>query len=188
MVMDMTASALDRDAWLQDFHAGRRATMADLYHEYFRTVAAAVGHVVTGADKETVIHEVFFKLISSAEDRSRFQGGSFGAWITTVARNHAIDHARRRDRELAMSAEQIGAYVGDAARAGEAAGARILIERFRAGLPAKWLPVFELCFLGQLPQRDAAARLGLARTTLAYQHHQIRVRLQRFLVPRKEAR
>jgi len=187
MVMDMTASVDDADAWLEDFHAGRKATMSDLYHEHFRTVAAAVGHVVTGADKETVIHEVFFKLIASAEERRRFQGGSFGAWITTVARNHAIDHARRRGRELAMSADDIGAHVGDATRSGEAVEARVLIERFRAGLPAKWHAVFDLCFLGQLPQREAATKLGLARTTLAYQHHQIRARLRRFLVPRKEA-
>ena len=39
--------------------------MADLYHDHFATVDAAVGRAVTGADKETVIHEVFFKLIDA---------------------------------------------------------------------------------------------------------------------------
>jgi len=186
MVMEVTARVPDADVWLQDFHAGGRAAMADLYHDHFATVAAAVGRVVDGADKETVIHEVFFKLISSADERRRFQGGSFGAWITTVARNHAIDHARRRGRELATPAEALGEHVGATTRANEAAGARVLVERFRDGLPEKWRPVFDLCFLGQVPQRDAAASLGMARTTLAYQAHQIRVRLRAFLVPRKE--
>lgn len=185
--MELTAALSALDAWLQAFHDGDRSTMAGIYHDHFATVEAAVGRVVTGADKETVIHEVFFKLIASPDERRRFQGGSLGAWLTTVARNHAIDHARRRGRELAMSSEALADRVGSTRNDdGEAARARVLIERFRDSLPEAWRQVFDLCCLGQLPQRDAAARLGLARTTLAYQHHQIRIRLRKFLVPRKE--
>lgn len=184
--MELTARLPDADVWLQAFHDGDRATMAELYHEHFATVEAAVGRVVTGADKETVIHEVFFKLIASPDERRRFHGGSLGAWLTTVARNHAIDHARRRGRELTMPSEALADHVGATSRDGETARARVLIERFRDGLPASWRRVFDLCCLQQIPQRDAAAMLGIARTTLAYQHHQIRMRLRKFLVPRKE--
>lgn len=184
--MELTARLPGSDAWLEDFHEGRRATMADVYHDYFATVEAAVRRVLSGADKETVIHEVFFKLIASPEQRRRFQGGSFGAWITTVARNQAIDYARRRRRELTMLADQLPTLTevveGDAV-----ADAHVLIKQFRDGLPENWRRVFDLCFLGQLPQREAAAALGVARTTLAYQHYKIRVRLRRFLVPRKGA-
>jgi RNA polymerase sigma-70 factor (ECF subfamily) len=188
MSIEMAARVTDSEAeaWLQEFHDGRKARMASLYREYFATVAAAVGRVIGGADQETVIHEVFLKLLSSADERRRFHGGSFGAWITTVARNQAIDYARRRGRELVTAPEQITAQVGAVAGAADAATARILIDRFREGLPEKWRPVLELCFLRQLSQRDAAAALGLSRTTVAYQHHQIRVRLRKFLVPRKE--
>ena len=183
MGMELTARLPGNDAWLEDFHEGRRTTMADVYHDHFATVEAAVGRVLSGADKETVIHEVFFKLIASEEQRRRFQGGSFGAWIATVARNQAIDHARRRDRERPTSTEILSERA-DAGHGDGAAGARVLIERFREGLPDNWRRVFDLCFLGQVPQREAAATLGMARTTLAYQHLQIRARLRKFLVSR----
>ena len=186
MAVEVTVRFPAGDAWLEDFHEGRRTTMADVYHDHFATVEAAVGCVLGGADKETVIHEVFFRLIDSADQRRQFRGGSFGAWIATVARNRAIDHARRRDREVPMSAAVLPDRA-DAAHGDEAACERVLIERFRCGLPENWRRVFDLCFLGQVPQREAATALGLARTTLAYQHHQIRVRLRKFLVPRTSA-
>jgi len=176
-------SSVEPDAWLEAFHAGHRGTMAGLYHDHFATVAAAVGRVVAGADKETVIHEVFFKLLSSDGERRRFQGGSFGAWIATVARNHAIDHARRVGRELSMPAEEVGAHMDTATGPGAAATARVLVQRFRDELPEPWRRVFDLCFLAQVPQREAAAALGIARTTLAYQHLRIQSRLREFLVP-----
>jgi RNA polymerase sigma-70 factor (ECF subfamily) len=189
MAIEVTAGITDADAgaWLQEFHDGRRDRMASLYHEYFPTVAAAVGRVIGGADQETVIHEVFFKLLSSADERRRFHGGSFAAWITTVARNQAIDYARRRGRERVTAPDQITEQVGAVPGAADAATARVLIDRFREGLPESWRPVLDLCFLRQLSQRDAAAALGLSRTTIAYQHLQIRVRLRKFLVPRKGA-
>jgi RNA polymerase sigma-70 factor (ECF subfamily) len=189
MAIEVKVSLADAEAtaWLQEFHDGRRACMASLYREYFPTVAAAVGRVIGGADQETVIHEVFFKLLSSADERRRFHGGSFAAWITTVARNQAIDYARRRGRERVTAPDEITEQVGSVPGAADAATARVLIDRFRDGLPEKWRPVLELCFLRQLSQRDAATALGLSRTTLAYRHHQIRMRLRKFLVPRKEA-
>jgi RNA polymerase sigma-70 factor (ECF subfamily) len=188
MAMEVTAGGSEADAWLRDFHAGHRAAMTRLYYDHFATVAAAVGRVLTGADKETVIHEVFFKLIASPDERRRFQGGSFGAWIATVAYHQAIDHARRRSRELAMTPDQLGDLGAAPAPApSDAATARVLIERFRDELPDKWRPVFDRCFLGQLSQRDAAAELGMSRTTLAYQYLQIRARLRKFLLPRKQA-
>jgi RNA polymerase sigma-70 factor, ECF subfamily len=185
MSTEMTVRLPAGDAWLEDFYAGRRATMADVYHDHFETVAAVVGRVVAGADKETIIHEVFLKLLSSPEHRRRFQGGSFSAWIATVARNQAIDHARRASRELLT--DGVGEHVASSDQPDEAATAHVLIERFRTELPENWRLVFDLCFLRQIPQRDAAARLGVTRTTLAYQYHQIRIRLRRFVLSRTEA-
>jgi RNA polymerase sigma-70 factor (ECF subfamily) len=185
-MIEPTAAPGDTSAWVAAFHAGSRATMHDLYQDYFATVDSAVGRVLAGADKETVVHEVFFKLISSGDQRRRFRGGAFGAWIATVARNQAIDHARRLGRERSMPADRVERYMTASVGVDEDASARVLIDRFRGELPDAWRPVFDLCFLGQLPQRDAAAKLGVARTTLAYQAHRIRARLRQFLVPRKE--
>src|SRR5262245_48027990 len=73
-------------AWLDRFHAGEREVIEQCYRDHFRVVENAVGQVLRGADKETVIHEVFLQLMSRAELRRGFAGGGFAAWLATVAR------------------------------------------------------------------------------------------------------
>jgi len=89
-------SAPSQDApWLERFHAGEREVIEGCYRDHFRVVENAVGQVLRGADKETVIHEVFLQLMSRAELRRGFSGGGFSAWLATVARHQAIDFWRR---------------------------------------------------------------------------------------------
>jgi RNA polymerase sigma-70 factor (ECF subfamily) len=168
------------EPWLEAFHRGERAALEACYREHFDTVDAAAGAIVRGADRETVVHEVFSRLISRPELRSAFQGGSFGKWLATVARNHAIDYWRRRSRETSLSD---GAQNAESASWEEAAQARLLVERFRkASLPPEWAPVFDLCFVQQMTQREAADALGISRTTLAYREMRIRQILRRFIL------
>jgi RNA polymerase sigma-70 factor (ECF subfamily) len=165
------------DAWLARFHAGERALLAQIYEEHFDDVYRAVGRIVRDADQETVVHELFCRLCASAAMRQGFRGGSLAAWLTTVSKNQAIDFARRYQREAPLdeAADQPVAGHDDAAEA------RLLVERFRAEcLPAKWLGVFETRFLEQLSQREAAARLGISRTTLAYQELRVRRLVEKF--------
>jgi len=74
--------------------------MEACYREHFATVERAVGLILGDADRETVIHELFSQLLALAELRRSFEGGSLGAWLTTVARHRAIDFARRLGREV----------------------------------------------------------------------------------------
>ena len=67
--------------WLERFHAGERALLEECYRDQFRVVELAVGKVLRGADKETVIHEVFLQLLARDELRRGFTGGSFAAWL-----------------------------------------------------------------------------------------------------------
>lgn len=169
------------EAWLARFHGGDRRTLEVCYREHFATVERAIGSLLGAADRETAIHELFSRLIGSAELRRSFQGGSFPAWLATVARHQAIDTWRR-------SARETGAPVADPATAEtgsweETAQARLLVERFRRDhLPPDWRGVFDLRFLQQLPQREAAKQLSLPRTTLAYREIRIRRLLRRFLL------
>ncbi|WP_224246363.1 RNA polymerase sigma factor [Hyalangium gracile] len=174
------------DRWLLDFHAGRRSVLEQCYRELYPTVQRAVGRVLSGADQETVIHEVFYRLISREELRRSFRGGSLKAWIGTVAYHQALEFVRRQQREQGALAQVRELDVGEA-EAVEASDAeceaRILIERFRREcLPEKWHGVFEARFLRQLPQREAARELGIHRTTLAYQELRIRSLLRHFLL------
>jgi RNA polymerase sigma-70 factor, ECF subfamily len=168
------------EAWLRQFHEGAPAVLEACYRACFGTVSRAIGPMLSGADRETAIHEVFARLISNETLRRSFRGGSLTAWLGTVARHHAIDLRRRIVRETGMADQEEGPGSGDWEQAAEA---RLLVERFRRQwLPPQWLGVFELRFLQQLPQAEAAARLSMRRTTLAYRELRIRRMLKRFLV------
>lgn len=168
--------------WLASFHAGKRPVLEEFYREHYPIVDRAVAQVLHGADRETVVHEVFFRILSSAELRQRLRGGSASAWIGAVARNHAIDYRRRRGREI-LEADASNRIEGQEPAVDGAAGARLLLERFcQEVLPEKWKGVFEACFVAQMSQRQAAQRLGMSRTTLLYQQHRVRALLKRFLL------
>src|SRR5688572_21936801 len=95
------------EKWLDRFHGGERAVLADCYREHYATVDRAIGRILRGADKETAIHEVFFRLISRDDLRRNFQGGSFAAWIATMSRNLAIDVVRKARREETMTEAEL---------------------------------------------------------------------------------
>jgi len=175
---DIPSGAPADDPWLRRFHAGDRQVMEDCYREHFATVERAIGTVLSSADRETAIHELWTRLLDGEALRRAFQGGALGAWLGVVARNHALDMRRRITRETARPPDESLSETWE-----EAAQARILVERFRRELlPPEWGGVFELRFLHQLPQREAAARLSLHRTTLAYRELRIRRLLKRFLL------
>lgn len=162
--------------------------MEECYLEHFSSVAQSVGQVLSGADKETIVHEVFLRLLSDENLRNGFQGGSFQAWLTTMARHRAIDYLRRHRREILVDPDFASMLAqGNVEVSERKTEARSVIERFRREqLPQKWSAVFDARFLQQLSQREAAARLGIRRTTLAYQEGRIRVLLRRFLLRREK--
>jgi len=172
------------DGWLGQFHVGAQSAIESCYRDHFARVDRAVGSVLDGADKETVVHDVFFRLMTNERLRLAFTGGSFGAWISTVARNQAIDYRRRRKLETPMgSPSDMPDDVENATTIDSRVEAQLMVERFRAEcLPAKWSPVFEARFVEQLDQSEAARRLGVSRTTLIYQEFRVRTLLRRYFL------
>ncbi len=170
--------------WLSEFHAGSRQVLTECYVDYFHSVDRAVGRILKGADKETVVHEIFFRLLTSEDLRLTFQGGSFRAWLSTVARNQAVDYWRRQQFEVPAGApEEIMGDRGDGSRFENRIEAQIMIDRFCSEcLPDKWRRVFELRFLRQLDQIEAARQLGMHRTTLIYQEYRVRTLLRRYML------
>lgn len=167
------------------FHRGDRAAMEACYLQHFADVDRAVGRVLRGADRENVVHEVFFRLLTKEELRRSFQGGRLGAWLAKVATHQAIDYLRHHRRESPYSEADVERLLSraDPDAFAERAEAREWVAKFQATrLPPKWQPVFQACFLEHLDQRTAAHRLGMARTTLAYQHLRIRRLLRRFML------
>jgi RNA polymerase sigma-70 factor (ECF subfamily) len=180
--------AQDSEAWLERFHAGDKAIIAQLYADHAPTLARVVGGILTGADRESVLHDVFLQLIESPPMRAKFQGGSISAWLRQVARNRALDSFRRRSRRRVLDQEVVeqpdASDDTDSPEAAvEAAWVDKLVERFKRDvLPAKWHRVFDLCCVRQLSQREAAKVLGVTRTTLAYQELRVRQMLRQFML------
>ncbi len=78
-------------AWLHAFHTGERACLERCYREHVGAVEQVIGPIVSGPDRETLVHEVFFRLLTEEALRRRFAGGAFVSWLRVVARNQAID-------------------------------------------------------------------------------------------------
>jgi RNA polymerase sigma-70 factor (ECF subfamily) len=181
-VRDFDSDPIDSSASLDAFYAGNKEVMTIVYREHFTAVDRAIGRILSPVDKETVVHEVFFRLLTDAELRLHFSGGSMRAWLVTLGRNLAIDYARRQAKEQLLEDDLTGAP-GTATAADRDVEARLLVESFRRHhLPKKWAGVFELRFLRQLDQDSAARELGIARTTVAYRECRIRRLLRRFLL------
>ena len=173
------------DDWLRAFHAGQRDCLERCYREQWPTVERAVATIIaTGADRETLVHEVFFRLLNEESLRRGFHGGSFSAWLRVVARNQAIDYARRRRLEVQIPND--AHTLNDSAAGGaldRQIDARLTLQRFCEDvLPQKWRRVFEARFVRQQDQPAAARSLGMRRTTLAYQEYRIRNLLRRFVL------
>jgi RNA polymerase sigma-70 factor (ECF subfamily) len=169
------------ERWIANFHAGDAVSMTAVYREHFEVVRSAVAAVLSGADCETVIHEVFFRLLSVDKLRQAYQGGSFASWLFAVAKHQAIDYARRRARETPDGL--VPTREGAAVHIERQLEARVLVQQFRREvLPAEWHDVFEARFIQQLDQREAARSLGIPRTTLLYREHRIRALLRSFLL------
>lgn len=177
----MGSAADDEHSWVTAFHRGDRSVLRECYLEHYQLVAHTVARYLSAADAETAVHEVFYKLIADASTRQNFTGGSFPAWLTRVASNHALRLAERTRREVSTDT----APAADVHDAQDELDAKLMIERFRREvLPAKWQQVFEVRFLRGLDQRSAANELGMFRTTLAYQELRIRALLRDYFVGR----
>jgi RNA polymerase sigma-70 factor (ECF subfamily) len=168
----------EEQRFLDAFHAGERWAIEASYREHASRVIAAARRLVGPVDAETIAHDVFYRLLSSPPMRAGFQGGNLGAWLSQVAVRAAVDDLRKRKRET----DEAGVLEASAAIDDELE-AKLLVDRFRAEvLSPEDAPLFEARFIRHLPQREAAAELGIPRSTLVYQEQRIREQLERFLL------
>lgn len=111
---------MDLEDALARAKAGDRLAMGDLYRAYADPLLSyLISQVRRREDAEDLLGEVF---LSAMRDLSQFEGtvGGFRAWLYRIARNRAVDLARRNTRR---PEEPLGAAIerpGDADPAGEA--------------------------------------------------------------------
>jgi RNA polymerase sigma-70 factor (ECF subfamily) len=71
-----------------------RAAFAELYRATSAKLFAVVSRILPGGDASEVVQEAYVKIWQRASDFDAAKGSPL-AWMTTIARNRALDEARR---------------------------------------------------------------------------------------------
>ncbi len=139
-----------------------------LYKRYGDLVYSATLRIVRDMHlAQDMVQEIFLRLWRKPESYVANRG-RFSTWLTSVARNRAVDEVRSRsrryrhetaspeqqERELAAPDEE------DPALTAELAEQRRLILLALSDVPAEQRQVIELAYFGGLTQQEIAERLG----------------------------
>jgi RNA polymerase sigma-70 factor (ECF subfamily) len=170
--------SLRRDpSWHARFLRGDKDVIEEIYKDTFNEVRLAAGSILRDpADRDAVVHEVFLELISSRHLRESHRGGKLGAWLGAIARHQAIDFARREKRLTPLSDANEPVTTVDPLDE-----IRAEIVRFATRLDPQRRQLVELRYIAGMTQMEAAAALGMPRSTLEDWERQIRRALHDFL-------
>lgn len=141
-------------------------------------------------EAEDLTQEVFVKVYRTL-DRYRETEGSFPAWLMAVARNHAIDHYRRRKEEMLRRAddpqvlEHMAASVEHPIAGLERQERARLVHRGLRALPPELRLPLVLCDLQGLPYDEIATALHLPLGTVKSRINRARLELAKRLLGRR---
>lgn len=137
-------------------------------------------------EAEDLTQEVFIKVYRTL-DRYREADGPFPGWLMTVARNHAIDHYRRRKQEMLRRAEDPRILESAPSREEHPLKgierqerARLVHRGLRALPPDLRLPLI-LCDLQGLPYDEIASTLQVPLGTVKSRINRARLELAKRL-------
>jgi RNA polymerase sigma factor (sigma-70 family) len=169
------------DDFATRFLRGDRDVLEQIYRDSFEAVRRAAGRVLREpADRDGVVQQVFTEVVSSRTLRATFQGGdlsNLSSWLSAIARHKAIDFARRERRLTDFSA-----LPEPSVSEGPLDDFRHELERFARRLPEDRRRVLELRFVAGMTQVEAAAALGMPRSTLEDWERQIKRALEEYLL------
>jgi RNA polymerase sigma-70 factor, ECF subfamily len=153
-----------------------------LYARYADDVLNYVRSIVRDHhEAEDITHNVFAKLIT-AINRYEERAVPFGAWITRVARNAALDHLRAR-RQIPV--EEV--RTTDPGDKGVELERRQCLQEALAGLPEEQRRVLLLRHVVGLSPPEIAERLGRTESSVHGLHHRGRARLKAALIELESA-
>src|SRR5437867_7821411 len=139
-----------------------------LYDRYGSLVYSTVLRVIRDSQiAEDMVQEIFLR-IWRKPDSYLAQRGRFATWLTSVARNRAVDEIRSRNRrfrhETASPEEQERELptpeINDPALRAELADQRRLILAALTRIPLEQRQIIELAYFGGLTQQEIAERLS----------------------------
>jgi RNA polymerase sigma-70 factor (ECF subfamily) len=171
---------------------GDEAAWRELVNRHTRKVFGLAYRFTGRVDEaEDLTQEVFVKVYQTL-DRYRQRDGAFGAWLMAVARNHAIDHYRRRKQERLrrtddpVALETTPAAVEHPTRALEREERVHLVHRGLRALPPDLRLPLILCDLQGLPYERIAAELEVPLGTVKSRINRARLELAKRLAGHRE--
>jgi len=166
---------------LRRFHDGDATVLAALFKQHAPRAVALMRRKLPSIDAEAAVQEAFVNLLSGAEQRRRFTGGSFAAFLCTLAHRRGIDAWRREQRYVDETAA--AEPIDDESRVDDRLAARELLEKFwQRSVPPAQKEYFRARFIEQQTQVEAADQLQIRRSTLATWEKRLTERLRRAVV------
>jgi RNA polymerase sigma-70 factor (ECF subfamily) len=173
---------------VQRCRAGDEAAWRDLVARHTRRVFGIAYRFVGRVDEaEDLTQEIFVRIYQSL-DRYRNTEGAFTTWVSTVARNLAIDNYRRRREEKLRqdhdpgTLERMPSNQESPLRALEQEDRVRLVHRGLKSLPADLREPLVLCDLQGLPYDEIAATLQIPLGTVKSRINRGRLELAKRLV------
>lgn len=198
---DSNAMQLTPDE-LEAFYRGDRDVLTRVYRGTVGAVEGAVMRYCRGPDAESVVHDVYLRLVEREDVRRKFDGRKLTTWLCTSARNRAIDLLRRQRRVSYFGdatsfegklepLESLGALDPEQAliQRDVLAKLRAALDAFEADeLPPLGDKIAAIYALRIRPERvsqvEAARRLGIPRGTLIERERKLIGRLSRSVAKR----
>lgn len=164
---------------------GSQKAFRQIVERYHSTAYAVVRGVLGDSDEvDDVLQNVYVKIYRGL---AGFRGESrLSTWIYQIARNEAINAARKR-RPVGTPVEDVAVAAGDAASPEVSFGKRELSERMEAAMAAmddNYRMVLELRYMGERSYDEIAEAMGLPVGTVKTYIYRGKVQLKKILTRR----
>jgi RNA polymerase sigma-70 factor (ECF subfamily) len=164
-------SEISEDAtWVAAARDGDRAAFGQLYVRYARMVHGVLLAKVPVGDVDDLVQDVFIRALRRLSTLR--ETGSFGAWLTAIARNVANDYHRRSVPEESLTHDAPGNEVQVGTSSGDHAGPAAAVLEVVRSLPDAYRETLILRLVEGMTGPEIAARTGMT-------HGSVRVNLHR---------
>lgn len=178
------ASEVSEDAtWVAAARDGDRAAFGRLYERYAPMVHGVLLAKVPIGEVDDLVQDVFIRALRRLSTLR--ETGSFGAWLTAIARNMANDYHRRSVPEQALTENESDYEVHVGTSGGDHAGpAAALLEAVRS-LPDAYRETLILRLVEGMTGPEIAARTGMTHGSVRVNLHRGMEQLRAKLTPDK---
>lgn len=178
---------------IEEVISGNKDGLHRIYTAYIRLIYAIVYEVLKNKeDAEDITSEFFIKLVRTASSYER--GRPHKAWLSTIARNMAIDAVRKRNRAINESAFESDlqntnsiideAMVNEASDASSVENKSILVQDMRKAMETlsdKEREIVQMKLIGDMKFREISEVLLEPMGTVTWVYNQAIKKLRRCL-------